>query len=126
MVTRIRAVVVPPALAGLIALAGVVLGRIYADTLLTQLVAGAAAGSVAAGVAARRLPSWTVAPLSVLLLAGYTMLSLRLAAGRADLAEIGEVGCAAGRRPHGADPGQVRHRRRAERRGRRDGRLQGQ
>jgi hypothetical protein len=85
MVSRIRAAIVPLALAGLVALAGVALGRIYADALLAQLVAGAAAGSVAIGVATRHRPSWTVAPLSVLLLAGYTMLSMRLAANRADL-----------------------------------------
>jgi transglutaminase-like putative cysteine protease len=84
-VTRIRAAIVPLALVGLVALAGVVLGRIYADALLTQLVTGAAVGSVAIGVAMRRRPSWTVAPLSVLLLAGYTVLSLRLAANHADL-----------------------------------------
>jgi transglutaminase-like putative cysteine protease len=77
--------VVPLVLAGLIVLAGVVLGRIYAGGLLTQLVAGAAVGSVGAGTAARRLPSWTVAPVSVLLLAAYTVLAVRIAAGRAEL-----------------------------------------
>jgi transglutaminase-like putative cysteine protease len=87
MVSRLRAGVVPVVLSGLIALAGVVLGRIYADALLTELVAGAAIGSVGVGVAARRLPSWTVAPMSVLLLAGYTVLSLRLAAGHAALTD---------------------------------------
>jgi len=83
MVRWLRASVVPVVLAALIALAGVVLGRIYADALLTQLVAGAAVGSVGAGVAARRLPSWTVAPLSVLLLVAYTIGSLLVAADRA-------------------------------------------
>jgi hypothetical protein len=87
VVRWLRAAVVPVALAGLIALAGVALGRIYADALLTQLVAGAAVGSVAVGVAARRLPSWTVAPLSVLALAGYTVLALWIAAARADLTD---------------------------------------
>ena len=81
----LRATVVPLVLAGLIALAGVTLGRIYADVLLTQLVAGAAIGSVTVSVAARRLPSWTVAPLSVLLLAAYTIMSLKVAADRAAL-----------------------------------------
>jgi transglutaminase-like putative cysteine protease len=38
-------------------------------------------------VAARRLPSWTVAPLSVLLLAAYTIMSLTVAADRAALAD---------------------------------------
>ncbi|GID98079.1 hypothetical protein Adi01nite_74910 [Amorphoplanes digitatis] len=83
----LRAAVVPVALVVLIGLSGVVLGRIYADALLMQAVAGAALGSVGVGVAARRLPSWTVAPLSVLLLAGYTLVTLRLAAGRAELTD---------------------------------------
>lgn len=68
----------------LVALAGVVLGRMYAGSLLTGLVVGAAIGSVLLGVACRRLPSWLVAPLSVLGLAGWTGWSLRLAADRAD------------------------------------------
>jgi transglutaminase-like putative cysteine protease len=80
-----RAAVVPVVLVALIALSGLVLGRIYADALLAQLVAGAAIGSVGVSVAARRLPSGPVAPLSVLLLAGYTLFALHLAAGRADL-----------------------------------------
>jgi len=83
----LRAAIVSLALAGMIALAGVALGRIYADALLTQLVAGAAVGSVVVGVAARRLPSWTVAPLSVLMLAAYTIMSLLVAADRAALDE---------------------------------------
>lgn len=69
----------------LVALAGVVLGRMYAGSLLTGLVVGAAIGSVLLGVACRRLPSWLVAPLSVLGLAAWTAWSLRLAADRADL-----------------------------------------
>ncbi|WP_091349932.1 DUF3488 and transglutaminase-like domain-containing protein [Micromonospora rhizosphaerae] len=69
----------------MIALAGVALGRVYAGPLLTRLVLGAALGSVLVSVAARRLPSWLVAPLSVLALAGWTGLSLRLAAAHADL-----------------------------------------
>jgi transglutaminase-like putative cysteine protease len=87
MVRRLRAAVIPVVLVALIALSGLVLGRIYADALLAQLVAGAAVGSVGVSVAARRLPSWPVAPMSVLLLAGYTMFALHLAAGRADLTE---------------------------------------
>ncbi|HEU4347124.1 MAG TPA: DUF3488 and transglutaminase-like domain-containing protein, partial [Actinoplanes sp.] len=87
MVKGLRAAVVPLMLLGLIVLAGVVLGRIYAGALVTQLIAGAAAGSVGAGVAARRLPSWTVAPLSVLLLAGYTILAVTIAADRAQLTD---------------------------------------
>ena len=63
-----RAVVVGAALAGMISLSGVVLGSIYADSLIVRLVAGAAVGSVGLGVAARRLPNWTVAPASAVLL----------------------------------------------------------
>jgi transglutaminase-like putative cysteine protease len=88
MVTRlVRAAVTPVVLIALIALSGVVAGRIYAGPLLAQLVAGAALGSVAVAVATRRLPSWTAAPVSVLLLAGYTVVALRLAADRAGLTD---------------------------------------
>jgi transglutaminase-like putative cysteine protease len=80
MVTRLRALLVPLCLAGLLVLAGAALGRIYSDDTLVRLVAGAAAGSVAVGVATRRLPSWTAAPVSAVLLAGYTVLALHLAA----------------------------------------------
>ena len=82
---RLRAAVVPLVLMALTALPGLVLGRIYAGPLVTAAVAGAAVGSVGLSVAVRRLPSWTVAPLSVLLLAGYTVAVLRLAAERAAL-----------------------------------------
>ncbi|MGC4795576.1 transglutaminaseTgpA domain-containing protein [Micromonospora saelicesensis] len=81
----LRAAVLPLALIGLTALAGVVLGRVYAGGLLTWLVVGAAAGSVLVSVAARRLPSWLVAPVSVAAMAGWTLWSLRLAATRAEL-----------------------------------------
>lgn len=84
-VRMLRAAVVPLALIGLTALAGVVLGRVYAGGLLTLLVVGAAAGSVLVSVAARRLPSWLVAPVSVAAMAGWTLWSLRLAATRAEL-----------------------------------------
>jgi transglutaminase-like putative cysteine protease len=83
----LRAVVTPLVLIVLIALSGVVAGRIYAGPLLAQLVAGAALGSVAVAAATRRLPSWTAAPLSVLLLGGYAVLAVRLAAERAGLTE---------------------------------------
>ncbi|MEH0826834.1 transglutaminaseTgpA domain-containing protein [Micromonospora sp. CPCC 205554] len=83
MARLLRAAPVPAALVVLVALSGVVLGRVYADPLLTRLMAGAAAGSVLVGVAARRLPSWLVAPLSMAALAGWTLLSLRLAAAHA-------------------------------------------
>ncbi|NES14620.1 DUF3488 domain-containing transglutaminase family protein [Micromonospora sp. PPF5-17] len=69
----------------MISLAGVVLGRVYAGPLLTRLMVGAAIGSVLVSVAARRLPSWLVAPLSVAGLAGWTVLSLKLAAAHAAL-----------------------------------------
>ncbi|MFI5929124.1 transglutaminaseTgpA domain-containing protein [Micromonospora sp. NPDC051543] len=85
VVRALRAAVVPLTLIALIALAGVVLGRVYAGDLLTRLVIGAAVGSVLASVAARRLPSWLVAPVSMAALAGWTLWSLRLAAARADL-----------------------------------------
>lgn len=81
----LRAVPVPLALIMLISLAGVVLGGVYAGPLLARLMAGAAVGSVLVSVAARRLPSWLVAPLSVAGLAGWTVLSLRLAAAHAGL-----------------------------------------
>ncbi|MFJ1536915.1 transglutaminaseTgpA domain-containing protein [Micromonospora chalcea] len=88
----LRAVPVPAALIVLVALSGVVLGRVYADPLLTRLMAGAAVGSVLVSVAARRLPSWLVAPLSVAAMAGWTLLSLRLAAAHAALpGGLGEV-----------------------------------
>ncbi|WP_374628426.1 transglutaminaseTgpA domain-containing protein [Micromonospora sp. A3M-1-15] len=94
----LRAVPVPLALIVMIALAGVVLGRVYADPLLTRLTAGAAVGSVLVSVAARRLPSWLVAPLSVAALAGWTLLSLRLAASHAALpGGLGEVAVDAAR-----------------------------
>ncbi|MEV5630963.1 transglutaminaseTgpA domain-containing protein [Micromonospora tulbaghiae] len=85
MARLLRAAPVPAALVVLVALSGVVLGRVYADPLPTRLMAGAAAGSVLVSVAARRLPSWLVAPLSVAALAGWTLLSLRLAAAHAAL-----------------------------------------
>ncbi|MEU4237728.1 DUF3488 and transglutaminase-like domain-containing protein [Actinoplanes sp. NPDC026619] len=84
---RVRRLVVAVALAGMIVLAGVVLGGIFADSLLTELVAGAAIGSVGLGVAARRLPNWVVAPLSAVLLAAYTILVLWISAGRAELSD---------------------------------------
>ena len=81
----LRALAVPLALVVMIGLAGVALGRVYADDLLSQLVLGAAVGSVGVSMATRRLPSWLVAPLSVLALAGYAAGTLWLTARRADL-----------------------------------------
>ncbi|MFJ8582087.1 transglutaminaseTgpA domain-containing protein [Micromonospora sp. NPDC093277] len=85
LIRLLRAVPVPLALITMIALTGVVLGRVYAGPLLTRLILGAAIGSVLVSVAARRLPSWLVAPVSVAGLAGWTLLSLRLAASHAAL-----------------------------------------
>ncbi|PWU57171.1 transglutaminase, partial [Micromonospora globispora] len=94
----LRAVPVPLTLITMIALAGVVLGRVYAGPLLIRLTVGAAIGSVLVSVAARRLPSWLVAPLSVLALAGWTTLSLWLAAAHADLpGGLGQVATDAAR-----------------------------
>lgn len=81
----LRAAPVPVTLVAMVTLAGVVLGRVYAGSLLTMLVAGAAVGSVLVSVVTRRLPSWLVAPLSVLAMAGWTACCLRLAAGAAQL-----------------------------------------
>lgn len=95
MVSRppaLRGLAVPLTLTALIGLGGVALDRVYAGSLLAQLVLGAAVGSVAVSVAARRLPSWVVAPLSALTLAGYVGLALRAAARLADLPEpFGQV-----------------------------------
>jgi Transglutaminase-like superfamily/TgpA N-terminal domain len=85
MVRFLRAVPVPLTLVGMLVLAGLALGRIYHGPLLAQLVAGAAVGSVAVSVAARRLPSWLVAPLSMVALALYAAWTLRLSAQHADL-----------------------------------------
>ncbi|MGC5054353.1 transglutaminaseTgpA domain-containing protein [Micromonospora sp. DT48] len=85
VVRLLRATVVPVTLVVMIALAGVVLGRVYAGSLLTMLVAGAAVGSVAVSVVTRRLPSWLVAPVSVLAMFGWTVVSLRVAATQAQV-----------------------------------------
>ncbi|MFG1955001.1 DUF3488 and transglutaminase-like domain-containing protein [Micromonospora sp. NPDC048830] len=94
----VRAAVAPLALATLVALAGVVLGRVYAGGLLAWLVVGAGVGAVLVSVAARRLPSWLVAPLSVAALAGWTAWSLRVSADAAGLtAPLVEVAADAAR-----------------------------
>jgi transglutaminase-like putative cysteine protease len=81
----LRAAPLPLVLVAMVALTGVVLGRVYAGGLLPRLVVLAAAGSVLVSVAARRLPSWLVAPLSVAALAGFTAWSLRVSADAAGL-----------------------------------------
>ncbi|MCW3840018.1 DUF3488 and transglutaminase-like domain-containing protein [Micromonospora yasonensis] len=94
----LRVVPVPLALILMLALTGVVLGRVYAGPLLTRLMVGAAVGSVLVSVAARRLPSWLVAPLSMAGLAGWTALSLKLAADHAALpGSLGDVAADAAR-----------------------------
>ncbi|GIJ34430.1 Transglutaminase-like superfamily protein [Micromonospora sediminimaris] len=85
MVRLLRAVAVPATLVVLVTLAGVVLGRVYAGSLLTMLVAGAAVGSVLVSVVTRRLPSWQVAPVSVLAMLGWTAVCLRVAAAGAQV-----------------------------------------
>jgi hypothetical protein len=85
MVRWVRGLVVAVCLAGMIVLAGVALGGIFADALVVQLVGGAAIGSVGLSLGARRLPNWVVAPMSAGLLGAYTIMSLWISAGRADL-----------------------------------------
>ncbi|WTY51114.1 DUF3488 and transglutaminase-like domain-containing protein [Micromonospora sp. NBC_01412] len=98
MVRVLRAVPLPLALVALVALTGVVLGRVYAGGLLPRLVIGAAVGSVLVSVAARRLPSWLVAPLSVTAMAGFTVCSLKLSADAAGLSgSLAEVTAEAAR-----------------------------
>ncbi len=75
-----RAMLVPLALAGALVFADLSLTRIYNGPLAAELLAGAAVAAVAVSVLARRLPAWSVAPLSVLALGGYTLLAVRLAA----------------------------------------------
>ncbi len=72
-------------LVALLGLAATVLARVYAGPLLTRLLLGAAIASVGISLATRRLPSWLVAPLSVLGLAAYTAFALQVAARHAEL-----------------------------------------
>ncbi|GIG88330.1 DUF3488 and transglutaminase-like domain-containing protein [Plantactinospora endophytica] len=98
VVSLLRALPVPLALVAMIGLAGAVLGGVYADPLLSRLVLGAAIGSVGVSLATRRLPSWLVAPLSVLALLGYTAAALWFTAQRADLpGSLGTVAADAAR-----------------------------
>ena len=83
MVRLIRTLAVPALLAGMIVLAGQTLVEIYSSPLLFRLVAGAGVGSVLLVVAARRLPPWADAPLSVLGLTGYLAFALWLSARQA-------------------------------------------
>jgi hypothetical protein len=81
----LRSALVPVCLAVLVALAALPLTRIYRGDLLTRLLLGAALIPVAISVAIRRLPAWTVAPVSVLVLAGYTLLAVDLSARSGDI-----------------------------------------
>ena len=82
----LRPVAAALVLVTLLGLAATVLSRVYAGSLLTRLLLGAAVASVGISLATRRLPSWLVAPLSVLGLAGYTAFALQVAARHAELA----------------------------------------
>jgi len=64
---------VPLVVFGLVALAGLSLGRVYNGPLLVQLVVGAALGSVLVSAGLRRLPGWVVAPVSVAALSAYAL-----------------------------------------------------
>jgi transglutaminase-like putative cysteine protease len=81
----LRGLAVPLVLAGMVALSGVALGRIYHGPLLAQLMLGAAVGSVTVSAALRRAPAWTVAPLSVAGLTAYVAWAVQFSAGRADV-----------------------------------------
>ena len=78
--SRLRGGLVALAIAGLTVLATLPLARIYHTHLLTWLLVGAAIVPVAISTALRRLPAYPVAPVSVLVLAGYTLLAVRLSA----------------------------------------------
>jgi transglutaminase-like putative cysteine protease len=69
----------------MITAAALALGRVYAGSVLVPLVGGAGAAAVLISVAARRSPSWLVAPLSVVGLAGYTLGAVWWSASRAGL-----------------------------------------
>jgi len=82
---RLRAAVVPVALAGMVACAGFALGRIFDGVLLPRLVLGAAAGSVLLSALTRRLPAWSAGPLSVAGLVGYALVAVRVSASAAGI-----------------------------------------
>jgi transglutaminase-like putative cysteine protease len=86
VVSRLRAALVPLALAGMLAVAGLTLARIYDGDLAGRLLVGAALGAVAVSMAVQRLPAWSAAPASLLGLAGYTLLAVRLSATGAGVA----------------------------------------
>jgi hypothetical protein len=69
----------------LVVLAALPLARIYHGGLLTRLLLGAAVAPVVLSALMRRLPAYTVAPLSALALLGYTLFAVRVSAQHADL-----------------------------------------
>jgi transglutaminase-like putative cysteine protease len=71
--------------AGLLALAGGAAGRIYHGPLFALLMAGAAIGSVGLALLLVNAPQWTVAPLSVLCMAGYAGFCVWYSAGAAGI-----------------------------------------
>ncbi len=86
MVVRfLRGATVPLILVGMLALAGVAAGRVYSGSLLTLLVAGAAAGSVLISVLFSRAPAWLVAPFSTVGLGGYLAFALTYSAKAAGI-----------------------------------------
>jgi transglutaminase-like putative cysteine protease len=80
MVSFARRLVVALSIAGVITIAGLSLNRVYNGHLLVELVAGAAAASVLLPLLLRRTPTYVVAPLSLLALAGYALLAVRVSA----------------------------------------------
>jgi transglutaminase-like putative cysteine protease len=83
--TRTRRLIVATTVAAMVACAGLTLDRIYDGSLLAELVAAAAAGSVLCSLLTQRLPGWTTGPLSALGLLAYTLVAVRLSAAAADL-----------------------------------------
>ncbi|MET7423323.1 DUF3488 and transglutaminase-like domain-containing protein [Dactylosporangium sp. NPDC005555] len=82
----VRRLLIAVALLGMLTMAAFALSPIYHGPLLLQLTAGAAAGSVGISLAARRLPAWTAAPLSVLGLAAAVVIAMRVSAVAAGVA----------------------------------------
>jgi hypothetical protein len=72
--------VVPLALAGMLAVPGLVLSRIYGGDLLPRLLLVAAVASVLISLFMRRMPSWSAAPVSVLGLFAMAIVSVKLSA----------------------------------------------
>src|SRR5262245_31726940 len=71
---------VPLALIGMLAIPGLLLGRIYSGDLLPRLLLVAALASVLVSVLVRQLPGWTAAPASVLGLSALTVVAVQLSA----------------------------------------------